>query len=896
MFEAERPALVPYADRFDGFHAVPASVSKTCLVRFDNNRCSVAARPRADTRLEEKLMDPAHRRFTLHGVAQSRPILPVRCMLKVYGCFVDQHDFRLVVLAASLCTLTTFGAMVLLHHARQSGGRMHRFWLCVTAVAIGFGIWATHFVAMLAFAPEVPSGYAVGPTFLSLAAAILITGGGLLTALVPRLPGAVWLGGAVLGMGIATMHFTGMAAYHVAGRIIWDPTLVVVSIALAPLIGAISLFAGLRNNSARSKWLGAVLLTLAICSHHFTAMGAVTIAPDPLITIAETALPTSWLAAGVALTSLAVLLLAFGGLAFEVRVEQGRALADANTQLKDRTRQLGEKASLLEVTLDNMDQGLVMVDADGTVAVCNRRAMQLLDLPLELMRSKPPFEAVRRYQFEQDEFVNDSPHHGVSSRGLRREQHIYERERPNGTVLEIRSVPLPKGGVVRTYTDITARKRAERQVQHIARHDILTNLPNRSLFGEHLAQRLADVQRYQRPLALLCIDLDQFKAVNDTLGHPAGDTLLQMVAARMRNALRAEDILARLGGDEFAILQAAVDQPESSGVLAHRLVGIISECFVIDGHEINVGASIGIALAPEDGLEPDELLKRADLALYRAKESGRNTVQFFKAAMDEAVQARQQLEFDLHRALAKDEFDLHYQPVLNVKRRKVESFEALLRWRHPTRGLVPAGEFIPVAERSTLIVKMGDWVLREACAQAATWPRDIRVAVNVSPMQFRRSGLVSSVESALDASGLSCERLEIEITESVLLDSSDTVVKTLNQLRGLGVRIALDDFGTGYSSLSYLRQFSFDRIKIDRSFVIHVAEQDTSAIVSAIVGIGKRLGAAITAEGVETQEQFERICDLGCTDVQGYFVGRPQPVLEIDSLREGEICRGKAAA
>lgn len=809
-------------------------------------------------------------------------------MLKVYGCFVNDHDLRLVVLAAIVCAVTTFAAVSLLHHARKSGGRMRRVWLGVAGVASGFGIWATHFIAMLAFAPGLPSGYDIGLTLLSLVGAILLTGAGLRIALVAGLPGAVWLGGAVVGGGIATMHYTGMAAFEVAGRVVWDPALVATSIAIGAAFGGLALHAGLRDGSPRSKILGALLLTLAICGHHFTAMGAVTIVPDPLVTVSEAAVPTSWLAIAVALASLAVLLLAFLGLALDIRVEQAGALVVANRKLEERTRELGEKAALLQATLDNMDQGLMMVGADGTIPVCNQRAMRMLDLPPDLMRSNPNIAAVRQHQIERGEFLKSDERFRkrVATDSFDQEQSVYERERPNGDVLEVRSMPLPGGGLVRTYTDVTLRKEAERRVQHMLRHDDLTGLPNRMQLRENLCQRLAEVKRQGGPVALFCLDLDQFKIINDTFGHPAGDALLQQVGARMRGTLRGEDTLARLGGDEFAILQVGVEQPNCAGALAHRLVETVGRPFALDGREIAIGISIGIALSPGDGLDPDELLKQADLALYRAKDEGRNTFRFYEAAMDEAVQARQQLELDLRGAIARREFELHYQPVLNVALGEINGFEALLRWRHPTRGLVSPVEFIPVAEATGLIVPVGDWALRNACAEAAGWPRGIKVAVNVSAVQFRQ-GLVPSVTSALSESGLSPDRLEIEITESVLMNDSETVVRTLHQLRTLGVRIALDDFGTGYSALSYLRRFPFDKIKIDRSFIQDIDNPNTAAIVRAIVGLGERLGAAITAEGVETHEQFERVRAEGCTEVQGYLVSRPMPAHEIVGLLSG---------
>ncbi|KAA2236633.1 EAL domain-containing protein [Salinarimonas soli] len=433
---------------------------------------------------------------------------------------------------------------------------------------------------------------------------------------------------------------------------------------------------------------------------------------------------------------------------------------------------------------------------------------------------------------------------------------------------------------VGTHTDITDRKEAERRVEHAASHDSLTDLPNRALFRHRLNQQLAESRRTGASVALLYLDLDRFKTVNDTLGHLAGDALLRETARRMAGALRLEDTLARLGGDEFAVLQAGDASPARTRALAERLVEAVSEPFGVAGRSVSVGLSVGIALSPGDGTDADELFKNADLALYRAKMAGRNTYRFYEPAMDEAQQERQALELDLRQALARGEFALHYQPLLDLASGRISGCEALVRWHHRTRGMIPPGAFIALAEETRLIVPLGEWVLREACREAATWSEPMRISVNVSAVQFRQPGLVQGVMSALAASGLPPERLELEITETVLIHEGEAL-KTLHQLRGLGVRIALDDFGTGYSSLSYLRRFPFDKIKIDRSFVKEIDNPDTAAIVRAMVGLGSRLGIAITAEGVETQAQLDQVRAEGCTEAQGYLISRPGPAREV---------------
>ena len=469
----------------------------------------------------------------------------------------------------------------------------------------------------------------------------------------------------------------------------------------------------------------------------------------------------------------------------------------------------------------------------------------------------------------------------------RAEFRVRHRDGSKRWVLGVGRLTLDSDGrperVVGLNMDITERKEAERRAEHQSRHDGLTDLPNRTLFRERLKQSAADAKRRRGSFGLLLLDLDRFKVVNDTLGHQTGDTLLKQVAKRMRSLVRAEDTLARLGGDEFALLLPGRGQVDEVRRVAERLVEAISHPFLIKGQQVSVGVSVGICLAPEDGTDTDTLLKHADLALYRAKGAGRSTFRFYEPSMDAAQQEKQALELDLRRALTRGEFQLHYQPQMDLASGAISGFEALVRWRHPKHGMISPGSFIPLAEETKQIVPLGEWVLREACREAACQPAPMRVAVNVSAVQFRQSRLVQTVMSALAASGLPASRLELEVTETVLIHDAEAL-QTLHQLRALGVRIALDDFGTGYSSLSYLRRFPFDKIKIDRSFIREIDNEDTAAIVRAMVGLGQRLGMMITAEGVETPEQMDRVRAEGCTEVQGYLISPPAPPHEAFAL------------
>jgi diguanylate cyclase (GGDEF)-like protein/PAS domain S-box-containing protein len=444
--------------------------------------------------------------------------------------------------------------------------------------------------------------------------------------------------------------------------------------------------------------------------------------------------------------------------------------------------------------------------------------------------------------------------------------------------------------------DVTDRKKAEERIAHLAHYDALTDLPNRVHFREQLEQALKRVRRGER-LAVLYFDLDKFKGVNDTLGHQGGDELLKSIATRLRGCLRDTDIVSRLGGDEFAIVQTAVRDPNDVIDLVKRIHEAIREPWELSGHQVSADASIGIAMAPDDGTEPDQLLKNADMAMYGAKGDGRGTYRFFEADMDARMKSRRALEFDLRQAVMCGEFELHYQPLVNIRDSRIVGCEALLRWHHPKRGMISPAEFIPIAEETGIINQLGEWVLRTACAEAVRWPDDIMVTVNVSPVQFNSENLVQTVVSALAASGLPAQRLELEITESVLLCDDDATLLMLHQLKKLGVRIAMDDFGTGYSSLNYLRRFPFDKIKIDRAFIKDVAEQDGSwAIVQAVVGIAKSRNIVTTAEGVETEAQLEYLRVLGCTEMQGYLFSPPRPAAEIMRLLQPRQARARSVA
>ncbi len=537
----------------------------------------------------------------------------------------------------------------------------------------------------------------------------------------------------------------------------------------------------------------------------------------------------------------------------------------------------------LDAALDNMSQGLCLFDAQNRLEVVNRRFFDIFGLARDKIQPGVSFREILELS------VARQNHAGKTVDELLVELADFMRRSSNGThFYELRDGRVvacaynttSDGGWVATYEDVTERRQAETKIMHMARHDALTNLPNRLLFREQMEQSLVRGEK----LAVLFIDLDRFKNVNDTLGHPVGDALLCAVTKRLQLAVRGADTVARLGGDEFAVIQIG-GRPTDATELAARIIDSISEAFDVHGHQVMIGTSVGIAIAPTDGTEPDQLLRNADMALYRAKSEGRGTYHFFQPEMDAQMQARRSLELDLRKALLAGEFELYYQPLIDLKSDKVSGFEALVRWHHPERGLIGPDDFISVAEEIGLIVPIGDWVLKQACRDAMTWPGKLTVAVNLSAAQFRSPALALSVVGALGASGLPASRLELEITETVLLQDDKAVLDVLHQIRALGVRISMDDFGTGYSSLSYLRSFPFDKIKIDRSFIRELGkENDCVAIIRAVSRLGHSLGMITTAEGVETKEQLAILRDEGCTQVQGFLFSEPRPAKEVPAL------------
>ena len=552
--------------------------------------------------------------------------------------------------------------------------------------------------------------------------------------------------------------------------------------------------------------------------------------------------------------------------------------------LKQQKAELHATNLRLDAALTHMSQGLCLYNSEARLQVANRRFCEIFDISPELVVPGMTMEDVLDLSIAAGNHGDRTVADLLAERERSLAQHEggkYLQHLNDGRIIAIAQRPTSDGGWLVTCEDVTEQQRAESQIAFMARHDALTKLPNRTLLGERIEQAVGQVGR-GLGFAVFCLDLDNFKQVNDTLGHPVGDELLCAVADRLNACVREVDTVARLGGDEFAVIQCGVQSAEDSERLARRIVECVGASYELNGHRVVVGCSVGISMSPGDGTTGEKLLKNADVALYRAKMEGRGTWRFFEPAMDASLQRRRALELDLREAMGKDEFSLYYQPLYDLHLDRICGFEALLRWHHPKRGLVPPDQFIPIAEEIGLIRPLGEWVVNRACEQAATWPNEMKLAVNVSAVQFRDSDFIDVVVGALAASKLSPRRLELEITESVFLANSNETLATLHKLKALGLRIALDDFGTGYSSLSYLRSFPFDKLKIDKSFVRDAtATHGSKSIVRAVISLGKSLGMTTIAEGIETIEQLNHMRAEGCNEAQGFLLSHPVPVTEI---------------
>ena len=803
-------------------------------------------------------------------------------MYRPIACLVDQHAAWVVPLAGLICWVSLHTALRLNRHSLDTVGMGRWVWLVVASFAAGAGIWCTHFIGMLGYDPGFTIGYRLDGTLLSLAASVLSVLAAFGASRARNRVAASLGAGLILGFGVAAMHGVGTLSLQVPGTLAFDQPLALAAVVVGCALAAAGFAVHGGRARPHTRLVVASVLTASVAAMHFTAMAALEIVPDLMPVETGAILPRLVLAAGI--TTVMLSILGFGVLALfaDRTLRANAALRASQTALR-----VSEERLALAVDTDGLWD---LTLTTGAMWLSDRWQTMLGYAPGELpgrietwQALVHPGEAATLGRLLDEHLTGRSAVFECEHR-LRRRDGTWCWVLARGKVVS-RDDPGEGGRPVRMVglqVDTTLRREAERRIAHMALHDALTGLPNRVLFRERLGGRLAGTRDRRGGVAVLACDLDRFKAVNDTYGHPAGDALLKVVADRLRGVVRHADTIARLGGDEFAIILDGIDDRRCVEGIARRLIDAVERPVPIGGVVAGVGISIGIALA-EGETDADDLFKKADIALYRAKAEGRNTFRHYVPGMDEALTRRSRLERDLHAALGgTGGLTMHYQPILRSADGTLCGFEALMRWHHPELGLVPPSEFIPLAEETGRIVALGAFALHEACRAAARWPEELRVAVNVSALQLRQPGLEQTVLAVLAGAQLPAARLEIEITESILVEDDPVSLSCLQRLKALGVCIALDDFGTGYSSLSYLRRFPFDRIKIDRSFIRDIADPDTAAIVGAIVGMAAHFGATVTAEGVETQAQREAVRLLACAEMQGYLFGRPVPAREAE--------------
>lgn len=791
-------------------------------------------------------------------------------MQQVYVCLTQDHDWYLVALATAVCLLASATTVSLFHRARATVGHARLMWMSLDAMAAGCGIWATHFIAMLAYTPTADDRYTITLTVLSFVISTLIAGAGFGMAAVGFGHVATVCGGLVAGLGIAAMHYTGMMALELPGSIIWTPSLVVASIVFGTLFGLATTYFATLNANWTNTAIATLCLTLAIVTMHFTAMGAIAGIPAAAgldVASALSRASLSFVIAGITALILGMSLVA--------------AISDRKSESKLRAQK-----DLLDTALENMCQGLCMFDADGKVVLFNHRFVDILGFPTADIRGKTLLDLVAN-RAERGMFFGDPREYAATvladiSKGETCTRTITST---SGRVLRVVQQPRAGGGWVSTVEDITEMRAAQQRLTYLAHHDVLTGLANRAQLIERLEASLKHIEPTGSSIAIHLVDLDRFKSVNDTLGHDAGDFLLKTIAARLRAVTRESDLVARLGGDEFVVLQTGITDRNQADTFAQRIISEATVPINFNEHMIVATLSIGIAMAPGDATTPEQLMKCADLALYAAKADGRNCVRFFRPEMDAELQARTSLEKTLRNAVANNRFELHYQPLFEMNDRKLIGFEALIRLQKDDGTLIPPLDFIPLAEELHLIEKIGAWVLHEACRTAATWPAGLTVAVNLSPSQFEAGSVSEIVADALKSTNLAPHRLELEITETLLLADSEAIMKELQTIKAMGASVVMDDFGTGYSSLSYLWKFPFNKIKIDRSFMQGLNEtgRDAETVVKTIIALGRELNMRVTVEGVETADQASFLDQADGDQAQGFFFGRPVPATEVSA-------------
>jgi diguanylate cyclase (GGDEF)-like protein/PAS domain S-box-containing protein len=765
-------------------------------------------------------------------------------MFKVAECITTQHDLLTVALAAGVSLAGMFAFFLLMDRAYECDARRRSMWMAIASFVGGSTVWATHFIAMLAYRGTVPIGFGIPLTVVS--AVVIVVGFRLaLTLLAGRAKYGKLLCAVTITLSIAAMHMIGMAGIRAAADVTYDfqRILAGAGVSLLLYMAAFQLFE--RSHGWSRVAFPALLAILGTCTLHFNAMTATELVFNPsLPSVVDAEDAHGWLIGAISAISYSTVILTAGAVFID--------------------RYLTDLKGVVNSTLD----GLAVV-RDGRIVEVNRRFARLLaSSEGELIGRSPRTLFVTADHSNVDDLreapVEAFPLVGDGNRIFELAvQTVEYRGRPS-QVLAVR--------------DLTEKRMAQRQVEYMARHDALTGLPNRLLFRECFEQALAQARQSEGQVAFLALDLDRFKAVNDLFGHAEGDRVLKKVADILLRCTKGGGTVARLGGDEFAILQSIGEQPAEARALAETILAAFSQEMNYAFDPTAVGVSIGVALFPGDGEDLDAIQHASDMALYRAKTSGRGIMAFFDAEIDRETRERRRMESELRNAVSRKQIQLVFQPFLAADEAKILGYEALIRWNHPEYGLLLPNAFLPIAEETGIIIQLGEWVLREACKTASQWDERLSLAVNFSPVQFRLVNLAPTVGAILAETGFDPHRLEVEINEAALLKDRSTTLATLHQLKEMGVRVVMDDFGTGHSSLSNLRCFPFDMIKIDRSFISAMSsDEEARSLVRAIVGLGRSLGFPVTAEGIETLEQYKMIMDEGCSQVQGLYFGQPNP-------------------
>lgn len=843
----------------------------------------------------------------------------------------EQQDWRLSVLAGLLCLLSGVSAFSLLSRSHSATRRHRDSWIACAAVALGLGAWSAHVVAQLDFMAFWNLRHDLGQAALTILLAIVIIaiGLGLIRAGFERPTvdrsrqyGSAAIGGAILGSGLAAMHYAGLVALQVPGELVFSTEALFASVVVVVICGIGAALLVRRHDDFAHSLAGAFILGLGLIAMQALTMTTTSLHLDNIVdvgAVTNAATIASTAAASTAVTLSPQDLAASLTLAIALLLILGLAAALVDQHLVAKHKNEAARLRLSETRLRQLTNATfegVILHRDGWVIDANESICTMLGLDLKeivghhvlemvasssqahvkaILGAAPTLETgmVASQSEMSDETTMAKPSEiSAADNSVEAQAVEIKLQHADGNIVPVEFYSRRFAGEgeearlrVLAVRDISERKAAEERIRHLANHDSLTGLPNRTLFQDRLSQAIARSKRGTSSAAVLCLDLDRFKNINDINGHHMGDALLRQVGKRLAGSVRGDDTVARMSGDEFAVIQVGVGHPDGPAILADRLVKVLAQPFEINNQQITIGASIGIALYPGDGANDEELLRAADTALVRAKGAGRGTFRFFEAEMDVRLQERRWLERDLRQALVDRQLTLHYQPSVDCDGGKIFGFEALVRWIHPERGFISPADFIPLAEESGLIVQLGSWVLRQACRDAIAWPGDTVVAINLSPVQFRQSDIAHEILNVLEETGLPPHRLELEITEGVLIEDTERVLAILSELKDAGVRLSLDDFGTGYSSLSYLQRFPFDKIKIDRSFIWEMEKnRDSMAIVRAVIALGRSLRITVTAEGVESHQQLAMLRAEKCDQVQGFLIGRPQPVADATAL------------